>query len=434
MNSAMDDAALRIVGGRRLSGEIEIAGAKNAAMPCLAAALLADDASIIERVPAIDDVGGFCELLRRAGASAEHDRETASVEVAVGSVARLNEVALDDLVRTQRASFLLVGALLGRGLGRVESARPGGDNIGERSLDIHLNGFRKLGATVHEDASGRIIAEAKQRLRGALLFLDYPTVLGTENLMLAAVLAEGRTEIVNAAPEPEVICLADLLRDMGACISGAGTNKIVIDGVERLHGGRQRLIPDRIEAGTLAIAAAISGGSATLRGVDPEAMIGVCEKLKEAGVSIEPQGDSLTVRAPQSPATLKAINVQTTSYPGFPTDLQAPMTALLTQAEGVSVIHERVFEKRGEHASALRELRANVVTAGSTLGIGGPSRLRGAAVRGGDIRAVAALVVAALAADGESRVSGIDHLERGYDRLEDKLDALGAEITREPQG
>ena len=258
MNSEADNAALRIVGGRRLSGEIEIAGAKNAAMPCLAAALLADEASVIERVPNIIDVRRFCDLLRELGASAEHDPQAGSVEVSVGSVDRLVEVAPDDLMQTQRASFLLVGALLGRGLSRVESARPGGDKIGERLLDIHLNGFRKLGATVHEDANGRIIAEAKRRLRGAPLFLDYPSVSGTENLMLAAVLAEGRTEIVHAAPEPEVVCLAELLRDMGACISGAGTGTIVIDGVERLHGGRQRLIPDRIEAGTLAIAAAIS--------------------------------------------------------------------------------------------------------------------------------------------------------------------------------
>lgn len=433
MASEADDVALRIVGGRPLSGEVEIAGAKNAAMKCLAAALLTDEVSIVERVPDIADVRGFCEMLRALGASAEHDLETGSVRVAGALAEHLDKAAPDNLVREQRASILLVGALLGRGRKHVESAPPGGDDIGARPLDIHFNGFRKLGATVDEASDGRIIATAPQRLRGARLFLDFPSVLATENLMLAAVLAEGRTEIVHAAPEPEVVCMADLLRDMGACISGAGTPTIVIDGVERLHGGRQRLIPDRIEAGTLAIAAAISGGSATLRGVDPAAMVSVIEKLKEAGVSVDAQDDSLTVCAPQSPATLCAVNLHTWHYPGFPTDLQAPITALLTQADGVSVIRERIFEDRAKHADALRELGANVEREGlDLLHVDGPSRLRGAAVRGGDIRAVAALVVAALAAEGESRVSGIHHLDRGYERLEQKLAALGAEITREP--
>lgn len=445
-------AALRITGRRRLHGAVEIAGAKNAAMPCLAAALLADGTSRISRVPDIKDVRGFCKILRALGAEASHDPLAGSIEVSVGSADSLHPGPPDSLVAEQRGSVLLIGALLGR-LGRVESRRPGGDEIGTRSIDIHLDGFRRLGAKIEETDDGRITATAEGRLRGAPLFLDYPSVSGTQNLILAAVLAEGTTEIANAAAEPEVVCLAAMLRGMGARIAGAGAQTIVIDGVDRLRGGQQRLIPDRIEAGTLAIAAAISGGAATLRDVDISQMTAMCRKLEAAGAAIEHENRTLTVRADRP---LRATAVQAVPYPGFPTDLQAPMMALLTQAQGDSVIRERVFENRMHHVEELCKLGARITHrkrqaepeiehAGRPHGaqtkreagpgdappvVHGPSPLTGTSVRGDDIRAAAALVVAALAAEGQSLVRGIEHLDRGYERLEQKLSGLGAEIER----
>lgn len=431
MAAEIAESALRIVGGRPLRGTVDISGAKNAAMPCLAAALLGDTPSQIERVPNIADVHGFCKMLRALGASAEHDPETSTVSVTVASAEHLANAAPDDLVKEQRASILLLGALLGRGLRHVESAPPGGDDIGARSLDILLDGLRKLGATVEETDAKRIIATTQQRLRGKRLFLDYPSVLATESLMLAAVLAEGRTQLINAAQEPEIACLADLLNAMGARIAGAGTSYITIDGVDRLKGVRRQLIPDRIEAGTLAIAVAISGGQATLRGVALDAMIGVSDKLEEIGVALDEADNTLTVRPASSP---RAANIQTMPYPGFPTDLQAPLTALLTQADGASTVWERVFEDRMQHIDDLRRMGAKIALRNnrSLAQLRGPAPLTGCAVRGRDIRAVAALALAALAAEGESHVSGLQHLNRGYERFPDKLAALGAEIAHIP--
>ena len=428
MPEERDEPALRVVGGRALSGAVEVGGAKNAAMPCLAAALLGDQPSLIERAPDIADVRGFCEMLRALGADVAHDRERGSIAVAPPDSPA--NAAPDHLVQRQRASFLLVGALLARGLPCVESAPPGGDAIGERSLAIQVKGFRALGADIEELDEGRIIARAPRRLRGARLFLDFPSVLSTENLLLAAVLAKGETKLINAAQEPEIVCLAKRLKKMGALISGAGSAVITINGVEQLDGAKGSLIPDRIEAGTLAIAAAISRGSATLRGVRKRDLIGVRDKLNEIGVSLENTRGGLAVRAT---APLRAANIQTMPYPGFPTDLQAPITALLTQAEGESEILERVFENRMQHIKELRCMGAKVAAADkSRVELWGPSPLSGRTVRGGDIRAVAALVLAALAAAGESHIYGVDHLDRGYARLEDKLAALGADIARVP--
>ena len=418
---------LRISGNRRLQGSVTVGGAKNAAMPCLAAALLGDGPSLIERVPDIADVAGFCQILTSLGVTVSYDRDGGTVELAAESVDALGDCPPDRLVAAQRASFLVMGALLAR-RGHASCGTPGGDVIGARPLDVHLAGFRALGAEV-EVVGGRTIARAPQGLRGAMLFLDYPSVLGTENLLLAAVLAEGRTRIVNAAMEPEIVCLAEMLVAMGARVSGAGTNTIEIDGVERLQGTAQRLIPDRIEAGTLAIAAAVTGGEATLLGVRPDQMTATCAKLEAAGVAVEAVAERMLVRAAQP---LCATDVQAMPYPGFPTDLQAPMTALLTQATGRSVIHERVFENRMQHVDELRKLGANVVSAGATPVVHGPTPLAGAVVRGNDIRATAALVVAALAADGESEIYGVVHLDRAYDALERKLASLGAEIERVP--
>ena len=429
MESAAGDAALRVIGGRTLNGEVHVGGAKNAAMQCMAAALLSDEASLITRVPDILDVRGFCEMLQALGASASLDPRTGCVEVRPGSADNLAGSAPDALVQNQRASILLLGALLGRGIPRVKSGPPGGDAIGARSLEIHTKGFQKLGAKV-QAADGRIIVDAPKRLRGATLFLDFPSVLGTENLLLAAVRAEGRTTIVNAAREPEVVCMAEMLCEMGARIKGAGADTITIDGVDQLRGVKHALIPDRIEAGTLAIAAAISGGSATLTGVNPAHMTGVCAKLEEAGVSVEEDGDTLTVRVDRP---LCATDIQTTPHPGFPTDLQAPMTALLTQAHGESQVWERVFEDRMQHVQALCQMGANAKSPENHLAlVRGPSPLTGANVYGGDIRAAAALVVAALAAEGASHIYGLQHLDRGYAQLERKLATLGAQVARLP--
>ena len=432
MAAEVAEPALRIVGGRPLHGTVDIGGAKNAAMPCLAAALLGDAPSLIERVPAITDVRDFCNMLRHLGASVSHDSESGTVEVAPPSPDSLVNAAPDVLVGQQRASFLLVGALLARGLSHVESVTPGGDKIGKRSLDIHLKGFRALGVEVDDNAAdGQIRLTASCRLRGARLLLDYPTVLGTENLLLAAVLAEGRTELINAAQEPEIVCLADMLNAMGARIAGAGSSRITIDGVDRLGGARRQLISDRIEAGTLAIAVAITGGRATLRGIALDAMIGVSDKLAEIGVALSAADNALTVRTAPS---LCATDIQTTPYPGFPTDLQAPVTALLTQAVGKSEVWERVFEDRMQHIDDLRRLGAQIALRNnrSLAQLQGPSPLTGCTVRGGDIRAAAALALAALAADGESHVYGLHHLNRGYEQFRDKLAALGAEITQVP--
>ena len=427
MESAAD-AALRVIGGRALRGEVQVGGAKNAAMQCMAAALLSDEASQIAHVPDILDARGFCEMLRALGVSTSFDPQTGCVEIQPGSAANLADSAPDALVKNQRASILLLGALLGRGLRHVESRPPGGDAIGARSFEIHTKGFQKLGAQVHIAEGGRIVVDAPQPLRGATLFLDFPSVLGTENLLLAAVRAEGQTKIINAAREPEVVCMAEMLREMGARIEGAGTDTITIEGVDQLRGAEHALIPDRIEAGTLAIAAAISGGSATLIGVNPAQLAGVCAKLEEAGVSVEAAGDTLTVRVDRP---LCATDIQTTPHPGFPTDLQAPMTALLTQARGVSQVRERVFENRMQHLAALRDLGAKIESPEDQLAlVDGPSLLRGANVRGDDIRAAAALVVAALAAQGASRIYGLEHLDRGYAQLEQKLATLGAQVER----
>ena len=302
---------------------------------------------------------------------------------------------------------------------------PGGDIIGQRPLDVHLRGFRELGADVRIE-DGRYVAVA-DKLHGARVVLDYPSVLGTENLLLAAVCADGRTTIVNAASEPEIICLTDMLCKMGASIQGAGTHTIKIDGVDELHSVEHTLIPDRIEAGTFALAAAISEGEVLLRDCEPRHMDAVLFKLREIGVSIKENEQEITVKAFEQ---LIASNVQAVPYPGLPTDLQAPMTTLLTQADGVSVVHERVFESRLQYVAELRKMGARIVTSGTTATVQGKSPLRGAVVNGLDIRATAALVVAALAAEGETEIRDIFHLDRGYECFEEKLKLLGADIVR----
>ena len=425
----MPEPVYRITGGRRLRGPIEVSGAKNAALPCLAAALLTDEPVVLERVPDISDIDAMCGILQALGAVVHRDREAGCIEI---SAARPGDAGIPDhLARELRGSILFVGPLLAR-RAAAACAPPGGDQIGERKIDLHAKGFRTLGAQVAVRADG-IDARTDAPLRGGRIWFDYPTVSGTENVLMAAVLAAGRTVIVNAASEPEVACLADMLNAMGARISGIGTSRLEIDGVDRLRGVRHRMIPDRIEAGTLAIAAAITGGEIELRGVDPGQLEPVSMKLGEIGVETIAGASTAAIRVP---AGLRAANVQSMPWPGFPTDLQAPVTALLTRAPGPSVVQERVFENRRTHVDPLKLLGADITTSDNedliTINAGkdAPPSLHGADVAGNDIRAVAALALAALSAEGESVIRGVEHLNRGYERLDQKLASLGADIQQ----
>ena len=419
------DSCLRLTGLRRLSGEVTVNGAKNAALPCLAAALLTDEPSRITRVPNIEDVRRLIDILAFVGVEAEFS----SGEVIINPIGACDGVLPNSLASALRASFLIMGPALAR-TGKASCGAPGGDVIGARPLDVHLAGFRALGAKI-ETVGGRTIAEASHGLRGATMVLDYPSVLGTENLLLAAVLAKGRSRIVNAAMEPEISCLADMLNGMGARVSGAGQHTITIDGVERLSGADHELIPDRIETGTLLISAVATRGDVRLLGVRPEHNEALLGKLAEIGADVGRGQDQIEVRVDAN-AALQATNLQALPYPGFATDLQAPITALLTQVHGTSIVHERVFENRMQHLDELRKFGANIIAGGVAPVIIGPTPFTAALVRGSDIRATAALIVAALAARGESRIYGVEHLARGYADLPGQLRALGADIEQLP--
>ncbi|HJN91662.1 MAG TPA: UDP-N-acetylglucosamine 1-carboxyvinyltransferase, partial [Dehalococcoidia bacterium] len=361
------------------------------------------------------------EILRQLGVSVEFDREAHALTLQASS--EPGSAPPDDLVRQLRGSFLVTGPLLAR-VGNVVCVPPGGDQIGRRPVDVHLSGFAALGAQVHwEDGRCTLAAE---RLTGTRVFLDYPSVVGTENLILAAVLAQGRTTIVNAAMEPEVICLAAMLNEMGAQISGAGANTISIDGVDSLSGAQHTLIPDRIEAGTFAVAAAITGGDILIRGAVPSHLSALLSKLNEIGATIDEQDGGLRVTGGPP---LVAANVQAVPYPGLATDLQALVTTLLTQAQGTSVVHERVFEDRLGYVEDLRAMGARIDVIASTATVHGPTPLHGAIVQGRDIRSAASLMLAALAADGTTELRDAAHLARGYEDLDAKLRALGAEIA-----
>ena len=423
--SAVAEPHLQINGARRLEGALRVNGAKNAALPCLAASLLSDEPSRLRRVPDIEDVRRFLEILSILGV----DSEIEDNELVVQPSGVCGGSPPDALAAALRASFLVMGPLLVR-TGLATCGTPGGDVIGARPLDVHLSGFRALGAEV-ESVGGRTIARAPTGLRGATFVLDYPSVLGTENLLLAATLAQGRTRLVNAAMEPEIVCLADMLNQMGARISGAGGHTITIDGVERLGGADHELIPDRIETGSLLIAAAATRGQIWLEGVRPDHLEALLGKLGEIGAEIRRAPEQLDISV-ATDTDLVATNLQSLPYPGFATDLQAPMTALLTQVEGTSVVHERVFENRMQHLDELRKFGANIIAGGAAPVVIGPTPLSGAVVRGTDIRATAALIVAALAAGGESRIHGVNHLSRGYADLAGQLRRLGADIELLP--
>ena len=411
---------LKIAGGSRLNGEVRVAGAKNAALPILAASLLTAGELVLENVPQLADITTMGRLLAGMGARLvrEGDRVVARAD-AVGAVE-----APYELVKTMRASILVLGPLLAR-FGQARVSLPGGCAIGARPVDQHIKGLRALGARLDIE-HGYIVAEAA-RLKGARIVTDMVTVTGTENLMMAAVLAEGETVIENAAREPEVVDLARCLNAMGARVRGAGTDRIVIEGVTRLAGATHRVLPDRIETGTFLVAAAACGGDVRLTGCAPETLDAVLDKLREAGAQVETGADWIRIVASARP---KAVSLRTVPFPGFPTDMQAQFMALDAIADGVGRITETIFENRFMHVLELQRLGAQVDIEGNTAIVHGVPRLSGARVMATDLRASASLVVAGLVAEGETVVDRIYHLDRGYDRMEQRLAALGARIER----
>jgi UDP-N-acetylglucosamine 1-carboxyvinyltransferase len=413
---------LAITGGARLDGETVISGAKNAALPIMAAALLADQPVTLDNVPHLRDITTMLELLGRLGVvTTVHE----GMRVELDATGVNAWAAPYELVKTMRASILVLGPLLARH-GRADVSLPGGCAIGARPVDLHVAGLREMGAEV-EIVDGYIRARAG-RLQGARLVLDKVTVTGTENLMMAACLAEGETVIENAAREPEVLDLAGMLNALGAQVSGAGTNRIVIQGVERLHGADWRVLPDRIETGTFLVAAAITGGRVRLRHARADLLEALLAKLRQAGAQIDSGDDWITLdmqgRRPHP------VDISTAPYPGFPTDMQAQLMALDCIADGVSTISENIFENRFMHALELTRMGANIRIEGHTAVVEGVSRLTAAPVMATDLRASAGLVLAALAADGQTVVDRIYHIDRGYERIEEKLRQLGAAIHR----
>ncbi len=423
---------LVIEGGARLAGEIPISGAKNAALPILCASLLSSEPLVLHNVPALEDVATTLKLLRQMGVTVERSGATVTLEAA-----RLdNPVAPYELVKTMRASILVLCPLVAR-TGQARVSLPGGCAIGARPVDQHIKGLEAMGATVRIE-HGDIVAEAGasagdhavRKLRGARIVTDLVTVTGTENLMMAAVLAEGETVIENAAREPEVVDLAECLTAMGAQIRGAGTDTITITGVARLHGATHRVMPDRIETGTYLTAVAAAGGDVTLTGVRAGSLDAVLQKLTETGARIEVNAAASTIRvvAHQRP---RAVNLRTAPYPAFPTDMQAQMMALNCIADGTGVVTETIFENRFMHAQELLRMGASIDIEGNTAVIKGVPRLAGAHVMATDLRASASLVIAGLVADGETVIDRIYHLDRGYESLEQKLSAVGARVTRQ---
>ncbi|GAA5346648.1 UDP-N-acetylglucosamine 1-carboxyvinyltransferase [Planifilum fimeticola] len=412
---------LKIKGGRPLIGSIPVSGAKNSALALLPATLLAETPCTIENVPAIRDVRVFVKLLRRMGAEVVVEGSTLSVDAARVT----NRPMIDGGVRSLRASCYLMGALLGR-FGEAVVGLPGGCHLGPRPIDQHIKGFEALGATVSQ-RDGAIHLKAP-RLKGARIYLDVVSVGATINIMLAAVFAEGLTVIENAAKEPEIVDVATFLNGMGARIKGAGTDVIRIRGTSRLNGCRHAIIPDRIEAGTYMIAAAATGGEVRVDQVIPLHLEPISAKLREMGIPVTEGDESVTVKGPKS---LLPVDIKTHPYPGFPTDLQPPFTTLLTQAAGTSLVIENVSEGRLRHVLELNRMGARIRTDGRMAMIEGGTPLTGIQVRAVDLRAGAALVVAGLIAEGETVITDIHHIDRGYEQIDGKLRQLGADVRRE---
>jgi len=414
-------AQLLIEGGTRLVGRVPISGSKNAVLPILAACLLTEEECRLKNVPAIEDVSTMVRLLEGMGVQI---RQLDPHQLQVNAERLARSEVLAAMASRMRASFLLMGPLLAR-RGEARVAKPGGDDIGMRRVEQHLRGLRLMGARV-ELEGGEYVARA-DRLKGATIHLDMPTVTGTENLMMAAATADGTTTIHNAAREPHVVDLAMFLGKMGARIHGISTDILIIEGVPELSGATHRVIPDNIEAGTYAFAIAATGGEAVLEDVETADLRAVMLKLREAGVEVEDQTHSLWV---QGNSRLQPVDVTTWPHPGFPTDLQAPFVSLMTQAAGHCVVSEAVFENRFQHVPELRKLGADVYVEGRSAIVSGPSALHGGDVTVPDIRSGAALVVAALCAEGTTVLHNVYHLDRGYQELVGKLEGLGAHITR----
>jgi UDP-N-acetylglucosamine 1-carboxyvinyltransferase len=411
---------LLIEGGRPLNGEAAVSGAKNAALPLLTAALLTAEPVTFTNVPDLNDVSTMLRLLAQMGVKVEHHGSTVTLDAA-----GLNQpVAPYEMVKTMRASILVLGPLVAR-VGEAKVSLPGGCAIGARPVDQHINGLQAMGAQISVE-QGYVHAKCS-RLSGARLFTDMVTVTGTENLMMAACLAAGDTVIENAAREPEVVDLANCLVAMGAQISGAGTDVIRIRGVERLHGAQHRIMPDRIETGTYLCAAAAAGGDIRLTGTSASYLDVVIDKLMDAGCQITTERDAIRLKAP---ARLTAVSIRTAPYPAFPTDMQAQFMAINTVADGTAIIRETIFENRFMHAVELIRLGADIRIDGNTAVVKGVAKLDGATVMATDLRASAGLVVAGLAAKGETLVDRIYHLDRGYEGLDRKLTALGARVQR----
>ena len=414
---------LIVKGGNRLVGAVKTSGAKNAVLPIIAASILGTTPSHLDEVPMLEDVHTISEVLKCLGLSVECSPEKNVLDI--DSTEITSYEAPYELVRTMRASFLVMGPLLAR-IGKARISMPGGCAIGARPIDIHLKGFEALGVKI-EQGHGYIEASAPEGLKGTSIYFDFPSVGATENIMMAASLAEGTTILENAAEEPEIVDLANYLNKMGAKIRGAGTDTIRIEGVEKLHGADYTIIPDRIEAGTYMIAAAMTGGDIVVENVLPEHQKPLIAKLREAGAVVEEDIDKVRVIG-KNP--LKAVSIKTLPYPGFPTDMQAQMMAMMVIAEGRSKVTETVFENRFMHVVELNRMGAQISTEGRSAVIDGPSKLTGCDVRATDLRAGAAMILAGLVAEGTTRIGDLHHIDRGYENIVAKLKNLGADIER----
>lgn len=412
---------LVVKGGRRLTGRIRTSGAKNSALPIIAASILGSSPSFLSEVPNLEDVKTISKVLECLGVKIEKGKNTLKIDASEITSCE----APEDLVRSMRASFVITGPLLARkGLARISP--PGGCNIGTRPIDLHLKGFEALGAKIVK-SHGVIEVTAPDGLKGTAIYLDFPSVGATENIMMAAALAEGTTVLENAAEEPEIVDLANYLNQMGGKVRGAGTERIIIEGVEEMHGSEHMVIPDRIEAGTYMIAAAMTGGDVVVENVLSEHQKPLVAKLREAGVTVEEDIDSIRIVADKP---LKGIDVKTLPYPGFPTDMQAQIMAMMTISEGRSTVQETVFENRFMHVEELKRMGADIVTGGRGAVIEGPSALTGCSVKATDLRAGAAMILAGLVAEGETEIGNLHHIDRGYENIVEKLKNLGADICR----
>ncbi|MDA1885919.1 UDP-N-acetylglucosamine 1-carboxyvinyltransferase [Bacillus cereus group sp. BY105LC] len=409
-------------GGKRLNGTVRVEGAKNAVLPIIAAALLASDGkNVLSEVPVLSDVYTINEVLRHLNAEVVFENN----KVTIDASKELNIEAPFEYVRKMRASVQVMGPLLARN-GRARIALPGGCAIGSRPIDQHLKGFEAMGAKV-QVGNGFVEAYVEGELKGAKIYLDFPSVGATENIMSAATLAKGTTILENAAKEPEIVDLANFLNAMGAKVRGAGTGTIRIEGVDKLYGANHSIIPDRIEAGTFMVAAAITGGDILIENAVPEHLRSITAKMEEMGVKIIEENEGVRVIGPDK---LKAVDIKTMPHPGFPTDMQSQMMALLLQAEGTSMITETVFENRFMHVEEFRRMNADIKIEGRSVIMNGPNSLQGAEVAATDLRAAAALILAGLVSEGYTRVTELKHLDRGYVDFHKKLAALGATIER----